>query len=102
MANFEGKLNLNVETSEIEIKGKFKLTEEELDTVTGGAEVQSWWKVVQPKDSCESGERKEETGQQLLITSTTPGGTHETNPIICATCKHHLITAGIHYCTLED
>ena len=36
MANFEGDLNLNVETSEIEIKGKFKLTEEELDTVAGG------------------------------------------------------------------
>ena len=36
MAEFEGKLNLNVETSEIEIKGKFKLTEDELDKVSGG------------------------------------------------------------------
>ena len=36
MAEFEGNLNLNVETSEIEIKGKFKLTEEELNTVAGG------------------------------------------------------------------
>ena len=36
MAEFEGKLNLNVETSEIEIKGKFKLTEDELDKVAGG------------------------------------------------------------------
>ena len=36
MADFEGDLNLNVETSEIEIKGKFKLTEEELDNVAGG------------------------------------------------------------------
>ena len=36
MANFEGKLNLNVETSEIEINGKFKLTEDELDSVAGG------------------------------------------------------------------
>ena len=37
MAEFEGNLNLNVETSEIEIKGKFKLTEEELDKVAGGS-----------------------------------------------------------------
>ena len=36
MAEFEGNLNLNVETSEIEIKGKFKLTEKELDVVAGG------------------------------------------------------------------
>ena len=36
MAEFEGKLNLNVETSEIEVNGKFKLTEDELDKVTGG------------------------------------------------------------------
>ena len=36
MAEFEGNLNLNVETSEIEIKGKFKLTEDELDVVAGG------------------------------------------------------------------
>ena len=36
MADFEGKLNLNVETSEIEVNGKFKLTEEELDQVAGG------------------------------------------------------------------
>ena len=36
MAEFEGKLNLNVETSEIEVEGKFKLTEDELDTVAGG------------------------------------------------------------------
>ena len=36
MADFEGNMNLNVETSEIEIKGKFKLTEEELDKVAGG------------------------------------------------------------------
>ena len=36
MAEFEGNLNLNVETSEIEIKGKFKLSEEELDKVAGG------------------------------------------------------------------
>lgn len=28
--------NLNVETSEIEIKGKFKLTEDEMDKVWGG------------------------------------------------------------------
>ena len=37
MANFEGNVTLNVETSEIEINGKFKLTGEELDTVAGGA-----------------------------------------------------------------
>ena len=36
MAEFEGKLNLNVETSEIEVNGKFKLTEDELDKVAGG------------------------------------------------------------------
>ena len=36
MAEFEGNLNLNVETSEIEIKGKFTLTEEELSKVAGG------------------------------------------------------------------
>ena len=36
MAEFEGKLNLNVETSEIEVNGKFELTEDELDKVAGG------------------------------------------------------------------
>ena len=35
VAEFEGKLNLNVETSEIEIKGTFKLSNEELDNVAG-------------------------------------------------------------------
>ena len=39
MAEFEGKLSLNVETSEIEIRGKFKLNEEELDRVSGGTQV---------------------------------------------------------------
>ena len=39
MANFEGKLNLNVETSEIEIKGKFKLSEEELDGISAGVSI---------------------------------------------------------------
>ena len=39
MAEFEGDLNLNVETSEIEINGKFKLNEEELDRVSGGMQV---------------------------------------------------------------
>ena len=38
MANFEGNINLNVETSEIEVNGKFKLTEDELDNVAGGDE----------------------------------------------------------------
>ena len=38
MAEFEGNLSLNVETSEIEIKGKFKLTEDELSKVAGGQE----------------------------------------------------------------
>ena len=38
MAEFEGDLNLNVETSEIEIKGKFKLTGDELDRVSGGTQ----------------------------------------------------------------
>ena len=36
MANFEGNVNLNAETSEIEIEGKFALTDEELEQVTGG------------------------------------------------------------------
>ena len=36
MAEFEGDLNLNVETSEIEINGKFELNEEELNRVSGG------------------------------------------------------------------
>ena len=48
MAEFEGNLNLNVETSEIEIKGKFKLTEGELDTVAGGAN------FYQTKFTCKS------------------------------------------------
>ena len=52
MANFEGKLNLNVETSEIEIKGKFKLTEEELDTVAGGNYSDNY-PVVSPNDTCD-------------------------------------------------
>ena len=39
MAEFEGNINLNVETSEIEIKGKFKLNEEELNRVSGGTQV---------------------------------------------------------------
>ena len=37
MAEFEGKLDLNVETAEIEIIGKFKLTEQELSKVAGGS-----------------------------------------------------------------
>ena len=36
MANFEGEKRLNRETSELEVKGKFKLSEEELDNVAGG------------------------------------------------------------------
>ena len=68
MAQFEGDMNLNVETSEIEIKGKFKLTEEELDKIAGGQGpigepggpsgggdhqiFQEWWKPVQLTDSC--------------------------------------------------
>ena len=36
MAEFEGKLNLNANASELEVNGKFKLTEEELDKVAGG------------------------------------------------------------------
>ena len=36
MANFEGEKNLNRETSELEVKGKYKLSEEELDNVAGG------------------------------------------------------------------
>ena len=36
MAEFEGEKNLNRETSELEVKGKFKLSEEELDNVAGG------------------------------------------------------------------
>ena len=99
MAEFEGKLNLNVETSEIEIKGKFKLTEDELDTVTGGAEVQSWWKVVQPKDSCGSWQKEE---IEFFSALSTCAGAKTSEPSICVTCKHHLMSAGIHYCTLED
>ena len=34
MAEFEGKMNLNVETSEIEVNGKFKLTNDEPDKVS--------------------------------------------------------------------
>lgn len=37
MADFEGKLTLHVDTSEIEVNGKFKLSENELDVVAGGA-----------------------------------------------------------------
>ncbi len=36
MANLKSDLNLNTDTSEIEKKGKLKLTEEELDNVAGG------------------------------------------------------------------
>ena len=36
MADFEGEKRLNRETSELEVKGKFKLSEEELDNVSGG------------------------------------------------------------------
>ena len=36
MAEFEGEKNLNRETSELEVNGKFKLSEEELDNVSGG------------------------------------------------------------------
>ena len=100
MAEFEGTLNLNVETSEIEIKGKFKLTEDELDKVSGGVEVQSWWKVVQLSDSCGSWQNKESGASSCALSSSTGPQAAETS--VCATCKHHLMTAGIHYCTLED
>ena len=56
MAEFEGKLNLNVETSEIEIKGKFKLTEDELDTVAGGAIHPSGPKVSADTTTCDGWE----------------------------------------------
>ena len=36
MAEFEGEKNLNRETSELEVKGKFKLSEEDLANVAGG------------------------------------------------------------------
>ena len=36
MAEFEGVKNLNRETHELEVKGKFKLSEDELDNVSGG------------------------------------------------------------------
>ena len=36
MAEFEGKLSLNVETSEIEVNGKFLLTDDDLSKVAGG------------------------------------------------------------------
>ena len=36
MAKFEGEKNLNRKTSELEVKGKYKLSEEELDNVAGG------------------------------------------------------------------
>ena len=36
MADFEGKVEMNDDKTEGEVKGKFKLTEEELDNVAGG------------------------------------------------------------------
>ena len=36
MAEFEGEKRLNRETSELEVRGKYKLSEEELDNVAGG------------------------------------------------------------------
>ena len=100
MAEFEGKLNLNVETSEIEIKGKFKFTEDELDKVSGGVEVQSWWKVVQPTDSCGSWQKEEHKVTICCLISNTGPIIPETS--ICATCKHYTFASGKHYCTLED
>ena len=36
MTDFEGEKSLNRETSELEVKGKFKLSDNELDSVAGG------------------------------------------------------------------
>ena len=96
MANFEGKLNLNVETSEIEVEGKFKLTEEELDKVAGGVEVQSWWKVVHPANSCGSWQKADNPGFWAVFY----GGGSE--PQTCAYCSHLTVASGKNYCTLED
>ena len=57
MAEFEGKINLNVETSEIEIKGKFKLAEEELDKVAGGDE-RPLYIPVSDYDTCDEWKQK--------------------------------------------
>ena len=45
MEGFEGEKRLNRETSELEVKGKFKLSEEELDNVAGGADMKNLDKV---------------------------------------------------------
>ena len=45
MANFEGEKRLNKETSELEVKGKFKLTKDELDNVVGGSDMKNLDKV---------------------------------------------------------
>ena len=39
MEGFEGEKRLNRETSELEVKGRFKLNEKELNRVSGGTQV---------------------------------------------------------------
>ena len=90
MAEFEGNLNLNVETSEIEIKGKFKLTEEELDTVAGGAP--SWldYPRVGLNDSCDDWVRN-------TISIAMSGGSEV--PRICRNCTYMKTLENYHFCT---
>ena len=66
MAEFEGEKNLNKETSELEINGKFKLSEEELNTVAGGnlgeegeslPQPSPEWPVVDPDSHSCNGEK---------------------------------------------
>ena len=90
MAEFEGKLNLNVETSEIEIKGKFKLTEDELDKISGGNVDQSWREVL-PGDAgsmyCNLYERKPQSSPMASIS-------------VCKSCTHLYTENDHHYCVL--
>ena len=45
MAEFKGKMSLHEEESELEINGKFALTEKELGLVVGGADMKNLDKI---------------------------------------------------------
>ena len=117
MANFEGKITLNRETSELEVKGKFKLTLEELDAVTGGGNIPEGSKVVSVSDSCENWTEKCGVqgfdaflegggaagvggGHAGILAGGGSAGISVGQEKLCATCDYCQRDAGVFYCTL--
>lgn len=93
MAELKGRSNRYVETSEIKVNSELLLTEEELENVAGGQEVQEGWTIVQPADICDSFEMRDDSAKTAYRNGM---------PHVCATCKHCNPVFGTFYCVLAN